>query len=136
MSDKNIFEHWVEGSPERARVFAQEEFIVDVSEAICEELERQGVSRNDLANKLGKSKSFVSQVLSGARNMTLRTLADIAGAIDMRPNIRLTPRHINWSGRAHLEIDCSHSKVPGKISAANTDWSKSERIRVRGNKAA
>lgn len=136
MSDKNIFQRWIEGSPERARVLAQEEFIVDVSEAICEELERQGVSRNDLASKLGKSKSFVSQVLSGARNMTLRTLADIAGAIDMRPNIRLTPKQINWAGRAHLEIDCSHSKVPGQISAANTDWSGSERIRVRRNKAA
>jgi transcriptional regulator with XRE-family HTH domain len=59
------------------RLLAQERLILDATEAIVELLEEQKISRQELARRLGKSKSFVSQLLSGERNMTLRTLADL-----------------------------------------------------------
>ena len=59
------------------RLLAQERLILDATETIVGLLEEQKVSRQELARRLGKSKSYVSQLLSGERNMTLRTLADL-----------------------------------------------------------
>jgi transcriptional regulator with XRE-family HTH domain len=63
--------------PEFRKLLAQEELILEVTETICELLEKEKVSRKELADRLGKTKGFVSQLLNGGRNLTLRTVADI-----------------------------------------------------------
>lgn len=63
------------------RLLNQERVILDATELILELLERNGLNRADLAERLGKSRGFVSQLLNGSRNMTLRTLSDIFGAL-------------------------------------------------------
>jgi DNA-binding phage protein len=67
----------------------QELLVVAATELICELLEKKQVSRAELAKRIGKSRAFVSQILSGSRNMTLRTLAEVAWALDTR--IELLP---------------------------------------------
>jgi len=84
---------WVSASPERERIFAQEQLIVDAAEEIWAAMEKAQKSNVDLAATLGKSKAFVSQILSGSRNMTLRTLADIAFSLGKRPCVRLLDAH-------------------------------------------
>jgi transcriptional regulator with XRE-family HTH domain len=71
------------------RLFAQEDLILEVTETICELLEKEKVSRKELADRLGKSKGFVSQLLNGGRNLTLRTVADILNVLGYRAS--LTP---------------------------------------------
>ncbi len=71
------------------RAFAKQELVYNVTEDLLVILEDMGVSKVELAKKLGKSKSYVSQVLSGARNMTLGTLSDICFALDFKPEIKL-----------------------------------------------
>ena len=63
--------------PEFRKLLAQEELILEVTETICELLENEKVSRKGLADRLGKTKGFISQLLNGGRNLTLRTVADI-----------------------------------------------------------
>jgi transcriptional regulator with XRE-family HTH domain len=63
--------------PEFRKLLAQEELILEVTETICKLLENEKVSRKELADRLGKSKGLVSQLLNGGRNLTLRTVADI-----------------------------------------------------------
>ena len=63
--------------PEFRKLLAQEELILEVTETICELLENEKISRKGLADRLGKSKGFISQLLKGGRNLTLRTVADI-----------------------------------------------------------
>ncbi|MCO8052629.1 helix-turn-helix transcriptional regulator [Proteus penneri] len=58
-------------------LFAQEEIIFNVTEDILLAMEKLKVSKAELSERIGKSKSHVTQLLSGARNMTLRTLSDI-----------------------------------------------------------
>ena len=41
-------------------------------------MEKEDVTKAELAKRLGKSKAFVTQMLSGSRNMTIHTLADVA----------------------------------------------------------
>jgi transcriptional regulator with XRE-family HTH domain len=67
--------------PDYERLLAQERLILDATEAVVGLLEEEKVSRQELARRLGKSKGFVSQLLSGERNMTLRTLADLGHAL-------------------------------------------------------
>ncbi len=62
------------------RRFAQELGILVATEAIESALLRAGISRAELANRIGRSRPFVSQVLSGSRNMTVRTLSDMLWA--------------------------------------------------------
>jgi transcriptional regulator with XRE-family HTH domain len=75
--------------PEFRKLLAQEELILEVTETICDLLEKEKISRKELADRLGKSKGFVSQLLNGGRNLTLRTVADILHVLGYR--VALTP---------------------------------------------
>jgi len=74
------------------RLVSEEALILEATEAICERMEQDsGLTRKTLAKRLGKSKGFVTQILAGDRNMTLRTLARLAAALDCRAEVKLTP---------------------------------------------
>ena len=78
--------------PEFRKLLAQEELILEFTETICDLLEEENVSRKELANRLGKSKGFVSQLLNGGRNLTLRTVADILHVLEYK--VTLNPQKI------------------------------------------
>ncbi len=61
-------------------LFQQERAVLLATEEILQLMEREGISKADLAKALGKSKAHITQALSGGRNMTLRTLAAFAWA--------------------------------------------------------
>ena len=71
------------------RAFAREELVYNVTEEILVLLEDLGISKTELARRLGKSRSFVTQILSGARNMTLGTLSDMCFALGVKPFITM-----------------------------------------------
>ena len=85
---KTLLDKYLE-DPEFARLMAQGDLIMEVTETLCELLEKEKVSRKELADRLGKSKGFVSQLLNGGRNLTLRTVADILHVLGYR--VALTP---------------------------------------------
>ena len=66
---------------ENKRFFQQEKTILEVTELICELMDEQGISRTELAKKLGYTKGYISQLLDGTANMTLRTLSDVLFAL-------------------------------------------------------
>ncbi|RJX29941.1 MAG: XRE family transcriptional regulator [Desulfarculus sp.] len=74
---------------EYERLLAQEDFIMEVTERVCELMRSKNITRAELANRLGKSKGFVSQLLGGGRNLTLRTLADVLFALEAKPTLFL-----------------------------------------------
>jgi transcriptional regulator with XRE-family HTH domain len=79
-----VLETWLESltsTPEEMSHFQQERVILDATERICELMEDLEITRTDLADRLNKSKAHVSQLLSGRRNMTLRTLSDVYCAL-------------------------------------------------------
>ena len=62
-------------TPRQRLLFEQERAVLLATEEILKLMEHEGISKADLAKALGKSKAYVTQALSGGRNMTLRTLA-------------------------------------------------------------
>lgn len=116
---------WIESSPERARDYAQERLIAEVAEEIWAAMEQTRQSKSDIASSLGKTKAFVGQVLNGSRNMTLRTLADIAHTLGRKVHIELfDPKsHAEWQlmkGDERLEFRRA-VLVDGTLNVSNGD---------------
>jgi len=102
------------------RLVAQESLILEATEEICRILETENISRSELARRLGKSKAFVTQVLSGERNMTLNTAADLAFALGHRFHVRaLRGDARNWGVRLPLYL----SVGPEASDLERTHWS-------------
>ena len=76
-------------TPEARRRYEAERLILQTTAAICEAMEDRGLTRADIAGEMGNSRANVTQLLSGSRNMTLRTLAGLAHACGMRAEFRL-----------------------------------------------
>lgn len=102
------------------RALAREDLIYNVTEDLLVLMERLDVSKKELARRLGRSKSYVTQLLSGARNMTLGTLSDVCFALDTAPRITL--------------LDDDGSGIPGEYGEAHweeqQDDTKSSRYEV------
>ncbi|MFA3790850.1 transcriptional regulator [Aliiglaciecola sp. SL4] len=79
------------------RMYAREDLVYNVTEDLLVILEDLEISKKELARKLGKSRSYVTQILSGSRNMTLGSLSDICFALGFKPEIKLPvqeePKH-------------------------------------------
>ena len=88
---RSILEQWLTETDATGKLAAQEELILEVTEAIWEELKRQRWTKSQLAEALGTTSANVTQWLNGNRNMTLRTLADIGRALGVRVQIQLAP---------------------------------------------
>lgn len=72
------------------RLVIEETLIADAQELIVSLMRHEGVTRSELARRLGKSKGFITHILSGERNLTLRTLADCAHALGYAPSVTVT----------------------------------------------
>jgi transcriptional regulator with XRE-family HTH domain len=82
-------------SPEQRSTEAQidEEMLALVTRLTNEinwHIRELGLTRADLAARMGVSPGRVSQILSGGENLTLRTLAALSTALDARFDIQLS----------------------------------------------
>ena len=64
-------------TPEGLRTWHQERSIFETTEMICELMDEQCVNRAELARRLGTTKSYITKLLDGSVNMTLRTISDV-----------------------------------------------------------
>ena len=71
-------------------------------------MRERGLTRADLAARMGVSPGRVSQILGGGENLTLRTLAAMSAALDARFDIEL----------AALKSSDTHAQ-PEAVPAAN-----------------
>lgn len=94
-TQKTGYEQFAESASNR-RLLDQESLILEATSVLSELMRAEGISRAELARRLGRSKAYVTQALRGQRNLTLRTLADLAGAVGYR--VRLSARSAR-SGR-------------------------------------
>lgn len=61
--------------------FIYEEIRIAYVELFLHEMKKKGMTQTDLAQKLGKTKQFVSRVLANTGNITLQTIAAFCAAI-------------------------------------------------------
>ena len=67
--------------PKRRRLLMEEDLFLAAAEQICQILSDKNINRTEFARLMGRSKGYITQVLSG-KNLTLRTLVGMAAAVD------------------------------------------------------
>jgi len=90
MSRKS-FEKWKAGV-EADPAFRTELAILDVAAEIDAALARSGLSRAELARRLGTSRAYVTKILRGNANFTLDSLVRISDALGGELRLRIVPR--------------------------------------------
>lgn len=70
-------------------------FIGSVRHALAEAVQnaksKHGIAQSDIAQKLEIHRSVINRILKGDTNLTLRSLAEIAWALDLQPVLELRP---------------------------------------------
>lgn len=95
--------------PEFRKLLAMEALAAEASEAISRLMAEQNVSKADLARKLNKSRAWVTQLLSGKANLTVRTLAEVVHALDSE--VKLNAQAPGWRLRAKAPVVKSQSVI-------------------------
>lgn len=75
-------------------------FADSISDQIAEYMGVHGISKSALASKMGTSKAFISKVLSGDANLTIKTISKILFAIGAKPEVKVVDRdnQVKWFG--------------------------------------
>ena len=68
--------------PELKKHHQQEKLILDVTELIAKLMEKKEINKTKFAELLGVGSSYITQLLDGTTNMTLRTIADVFTVLD------------------------------------------------------
>lgn len=63
------------------KIYNRESLILSATELVSKTMKESNLGRSDLAKRLNKSKSHITQLLSGEKNMTLKTLANLMTAM-------------------------------------------------------
>jgi DNA-binding XRE family transcriptional regulator len=79
----------VRSSREGLAGYQSVQFPALVADTLVERMMELEISQSELAERLGVSRGRMSQILSGDQNMTLRTLASVASALDAMASVRL-----------------------------------------------
>lgn len=83
-----------------------------------------GISRSELAEKIGSSPAYISKVLRGDKNLTIESMAKLAWHVGARLHICLSRKGTDWKS-----FDVISSPTIKEIEGAK-DWASIE------NKAA
>ena len=81
-----------------------ESIAFDIAMQIYKQMEKLGINKKDLAEKLNVSKSYITQLLKGKSNMTIETLIKVAEALGMTLQIKLVEKTVN------TEVDIQNDK--------------------------
>jgi transcriptional regulator with XRE-family HTH domain len=72
--------------------------IVEFTEDICRLMDEQGVSRAELARRLGTSRAYITKFLGGDANFTLQTMTKIAMALGAAVHVHVASQDatVRW----------------------------------------
>ncbi|HUW84462.1 MAG TPA: hypothetical protein VMZ31_16885 [Phycisphaerae bacterium] len=90
-----------ESTEERRKLLQQERVILEVTELVCELMQKDGTKKSELAERLGRSKGYVTQLLDGRANMTLRTISDVLCALRATLHVSAQPLDTDEEQSSH-----------------------------------
>jgi len=71
--------------------FWEEMAILEFTESVAKRLESLSLTRIDLASELGVSPAFITKLMCGKNNFTLRTMVKVARSLGCELTVGLTP---------------------------------------------
>lgn len=117
----DIFKNAMKRVPQDNKKFISNSF--EINNYIHQVLKEKGLTQKYLAQKLGKSESEISKILSPGHNLTLRTLSKIEVALDT--DIVETPK---LKDRASVKVNFGMTMVvdSGDVIEPNNDFFKGD----------
>ena len=70
--------------------FVAEELALAITEEIANAMVSEGISKAELARRIGASRSYVTRIMDAPPNMTLRSIAKVGLALGLTPEVRLS----------------------------------------------
>jgi transcriptional regulator with XRE-family HTH domain len=91
---------------------------LDFAEGLSRLMQEAGITRAELARRMGTSQAYITQVLRADGNFTLETMTRFAMAFDHRVSIHLAPKHslTAWEDTPYTsrhELDEHSTQAPG-----------------------
>ena len=71
--------------------FVAEGLAMKVIEDALKLMDKEGINRTELARRLGKSRAYVTRLFNAPPNLTLRSIAALAIALEAKPAVFLDP---------------------------------------------
>jgi transcriptional regulator with XRE-family HTH domain len=96
----------ISSSPDRMKNFQRERLEMEITELICRLMEQQGITRADLAERLGKSRPYVTKMLRSGTNLTVKTISDIFFALGR--SLRVVDRPLSIGSPRLLDLEIHH----------------------------
>jgi ribosome-binding protein aMBF1 (putative translation factor) len=84
--------------PEFQRLYAREGFIEDFLTRVELEMDRQGISRAELARRMACAPSNITQMFHRTRNLTAATMIDVAFHLKLRSKLLFDPLEQSTEG--------------------------------------
>lgn len=87
--------------------------IDDFTEDICRLMDEQGVSRAELARRLGTSRAYITKLLGGNANFTLETMTKVAMALGAAIHVHVAPQDasVRWKDVPASEVAARRRKA-------------------------
>lgn len=103
--------------PEFQRLLSIETLVAEAAEVIAKLMDEQNVTKAELARRLNKSRSWVTQMLSGSSNFTIRTLAEVMYALGAEVKLQaqlpgwIAPQKTTGAGWHHTDWTIAIGRV-------------------------
>lgn len=114
--------------PEFRKLYAIEGLVTEAGEFIARLMQERKVTKAELARRLGRSRAYITQMLSGSTNLTVRTLAEVAYALGAEVRLEAVPLQLAQHEQAPaglekpiwkvIEIPRSPSPAVGEIPSS------------------
>lgn len=66
-----------------------EDAVLQFTMRLHEEMQKQGISKTELAGRIGASQPYVTRILKGRDNLTIATMVKLARAVGLKVQISL-----------------------------------------------
>jgi transcriptional regulator with XRE-family HTH domain len=88
--------------------------ILEFTEELCRCMDAQGITRAELARRLDRSPAFITKILRGNANFTLKTMTRIAAALGTEFKCHLQPDGASgsWFDMFSTDVDTVDADAP------------------------
>lgn len=98
----------------------QELSILEFTEDLARLLKQKNMTQSELAKKIGKSAPYISKVMNGNANFTLKTMTKLARALDSVVHVHVAPEsaHVHWLDEHIVKYKPIHDEVEAFLESA------------------
>jgi antitoxin component HigA of HigAB toxin-antitoxin module len=121
---KNAFGSWIEESS-KSTTYWKAAIKLRLANKIGEKMAEHGMNRAGLASEVGHSRSYITQVLGGSKNLTIDSMVTFADAFGLVPRIEFVHPEEFWCEACYFNAEFTGIELPGDLTFDFADFGPS-----------